>query len=47
VWKFYDFSGTDSVPETLENVHTLMLLSPRKDFIAVVAKQTELRVGQN
>ena len=46
VWKFYDVSGTDSVPESLKNVHTLMRLSTREDFTAVGgAQQTELPVG--
>ena len=48
VWKFCDVSEIDSVPETLENVHTFMRLSAREDFTAVDGvQQTELPVGQN
>jgi hypothetical protein len=33
VWIFSNAAGTEAVPETLENFHTLFLLSVQEDFI--------------
>ena len=35
VWKFSNVSGTELVPETLENFHVLKRLSAQEDFIEV------------